>query len=126
LGRRLGRTPTVAPLPRCARGMSDNGLYYMRLGGLAAVCALVVLKSRQDNKVVTTGTWRRPRARWRAGAVCPPHMPREPPLAEPGALGVAAPGEPRSRPTAVRSDALSCALHVVLCNSRSRALSPLR
>ena len=30
-------------------------MYYLWLGGLSAVCGLVILKSRQDSKVVTTG-----------------------------------------------------------------------
>jgi hypothetical protein len=33
----------------------DSAMYYLWLGGLSAVCGLVILKSRQDSKVVTTG-----------------------------------------------------------------------
>lgn len=31
--------------------------YVMWLGALSAICGLVILKSKQDSKVVTTGTW---------------------------------------------------------------------
>ena len=35
---------------------NSSTVYYLWLGALSAVCGLVILKSRQDSKISTTGT----------------------------------------------------------------------